>query len=118
MYFVGGRVPRDNWYRSVLRSPTVRAFGALALVLLTVALVGHAIGWASGSLRVLPSGVHQVSTSAVDHSTWTTVSRHQYQVWGARFVREDALIGILALAMMILSFSYLRTHRAAVALAS
>lgn len=104
--------PRDNWYRTVMKSPTVRAFGVLALLLLTVLLVGYAIGWATGSLRVLPNGVHQVSTSSLDHSNWTSVSGHQYQVWCARFVREDALIGVLALAMIILSISYLRLHRA------
>lgn len=103
--------PRDDWYRTALRSPTARAFVALAVVLLTVGLVGWAIGWATGSLRVLPNGVHQVSTSGLDHSSWTSVSGQQYQVWDARFVRADALIGILALAMMILSLSFLQRHR-------
>jgi hypothetical protein len=116
MYFEGAArtPPRDNWYLSVMKSPTVRAFGALALLLLAVLLIDHAIGWANGSLRVLPSGVRQVSTSSLDHSSWTSVSDHQYQVWDARFVREEALVGILALAMIILSLSYLRLHRAVV----
>jgi len=114
MYFEAGArtPPRDNWYRGVLKSPNVRAIGALALLLLTVALVGYAIGWASGSLRVLLNGVHQVSTRSLHHSSWTNVSGHQYQVWGARFVREDVLIGIPALAMICLSVGYLRLHRA------
>jgi hypothetical protein len=66
MYFEGRArtPPRDNWYRAAMKSPTVRAFGAFALLLLAVLLTGHAIGWASGSLRVLPNGVHQVSTSS------------------------------------------------------
>jgi hypothetical protein len=50
----------------------------------------------------------------LDHSNWTSVSGHQYRVWDARFVCEDALIGILALAMMILWLSFLRRHRATV----
>jgi hypothetical protein len=102
---------RDNWYRTALKSPTVRTFGGLALLLLTVALVDHAIGWATGSLRVLSNGVHQVSTSSLDHSQWTTVTAHQYQVWDARFVREEVLIGILALAMVALSLSFRGLHR-------
>jgi hypothetical protein len=115
MYFEAGarRPPRDNWYRTAVLSPTVRGFGAAALVLLAVALIGYAIGWANGSLRVLTSGLHQVSTSGLNHSRWTSVSIRQYQVWDARFVREDALVGIPALAMVILSFSFLRLHRAA-----
>lgn len=117
MYFEGGArtPPRDNWYLSFFRSPTVRAFGALALLLLIVALVGHGIGWASGSLRLLPSGVHQVSTSSLDHSKWTIVSGHQYRVWDARFVREDSLIAVPALLMIILTTSYLRIHKAVLA---
>jgi hypothetical protein len=115
-YFEAAARPpsRDNSYLSLMKSPAVRAFGALALLLLAVLLVDHAIGWANGSLRILPDGVHQVSTSSLDHSSWTTVSGHQYQVWDARFAREEALIGVLALAMIILSLSFLRLHRATV----
>lgn len=116
IYFVRGGTPmRDNSYRTIPKSPIVRAIAATFLVFLIIALVSHAIGWATGSLRILSDGMHQVSTSALNHSTWTDVSAHQYQVWGARFVREDVMIGLLALAMVSLSLVFLGKHKAALA---
>jgi len=64
-----------------------------------VIVVGFVIGADKGSLRVLPGGVHQVSTS-LNNGNWTTVSPQQYEIWDARFVREDAFFGIFALALI------------------
>lgn len=77
-------------------SPFAIGAGVVALVV----VLGFVEGAAKGSLRVLRGDVYQVSTSGLNDADWTTVSRSTYQLWAARFVREDALFGIFALAML------------------
>jgi hypothetical protein len=107
---------RASWRRlkaskAVLRRPMVIALIGLALLVLFVIIVGFVIGADKGSLRILPPGVHQVSTLDLNNADWTTVTPHQYQVWDARFVREDAFFGYFALFMIGLSLWFQRLHR-------
>jgi len=82
-----------------------------ALLVFVVIVVGFVIGGDKGSLRVLTGGVHQVSTGSMNAGKWTTVSPQQYQMWNARFVREDAFFGYLALFLMGFALLMLRLHR-------
>jgi hypothetical protein len=97
--------------RALLKRPMVLAFFGLALLVFFVIVVGFVIGAAKGSLRILPEGVHQVSTLDLNNADWTTVTPHEYQVWDARFVREDALFGYFALFMIGGSLYFHRLHR-------
>ena len=63
-------------------------------------VVGFVLGGAKGSIRILPGGVHQVSTLDLNSARWTTVSADEYQTWAARFVRGDAIFAIFGLAMV------------------
>lgn len=95
----------QNWRRPLdgIASPTWRAsipyvvvFGAIVAVL----VAGFILGAAKGSLRTLPTGIHQVSTLDLNKAEWTTVSTSTYHMWAARFVREDAFFATFGLAMI------------------
>jgi len=77
---------------------------SVALIVLVVIVVGFVIGGAKGSFRVLPGSIHQVSTLDLNNAAWTTVSSHQFQLWEARFIREDAFFGFFGLFMVGFGF--------------
>ena len=97
--------------RKHMRRPMIAAFIGLTALTLFVIVVGFVVGAHKGSLRVLPSGIHQVSTLDLHSGAWTTVTPHQYQVWDARFIREDAALAIFALFMIGVSMLFVRVHR-------
>lgn len=73
----------------------------LALAVISAVLgVGFYLGAAKGSLRILPSGSHQVSTLGLNVAGWTTVSPAGYRLWAARFIREDAFFALFGIAMI------------------
>jgi len=78
----------------------LRLLAGIGLVVVAVVVTGFAVGAAKGSLRVLPGGVHQVSTLDLNSANWTTVSRAEYGRWAARFVREDAAFGFFGVVMV------------------
>ena len=78
----------------------LRFLAVMGLVVLAVVVTGFAAGAAKGSLRVLPGGVHQVSTLDLNSANWTTVSPAEYGRWAARFVREDAAFGFFGVVMV------------------
>ena len=87
-------------------------FTALLLVVVAVIVVGFVIGADKGSLRILHGDVFQVSTIDVNGASWTTISAHEFQVWNARFIREDAFLALFGIAMVGFSTLMLRLHRA------
>jgi hypothetical protein len=88
-------IPLGCW-----RGRTLVVLAATAVLALAVVIVGFVIGGAKGSLRVLPGPVYQVSTLNLNDADWTTVSSAQYQVWQARFVREDAILATFAVVLI------------------
>jgi hypothetical protein len=89
---------RQTWGRlGVIWKRTLRPLAAAGLVVLAVVVVGFVLGAAKGSLRVLPDGVHQVSTPDLNSAKWTTVTPAGYNRWAARFVREDAMFGFFGI---------------------
>lgn len=84
---------RENWRRGV---PWLGAFA----VIVAVIVIGFVLGASKGSLRVLPGGVHQVSTLDLNSAEWTKVSPAGYRTWAARFIREDAFFATFGLAMV------------------
>jgi hypothetical protein len=109
-YMIGG-IPRPrravqgawnlrtvNWRRA---APWLAAFG----VIVAVVVAGFVIGASKGSLRILPSGIHQVSAVGLHLSQWTTVSSAEYRLWAARFVRGEAalsLFGFVVIGFVVL----------------
>jgi hypothetical protein len=71
-------------------------FVAIAIVL----MVGFALGADKGSLRTLPSGLHQVSTFRLNNGAWTTVTTSDYHLWAARFIREEAALAFFGLFLV------------------
>jgi len=83
------------------RIETIVMLVGIAVLILFVLVAGMSMGGAKGSLRILPGGVHQVSSPSLGASSeWVTVSPQQYQLWGARFVREDAFLAAFGLALV------------------
>jgi hypothetical protein len=74
-------------------------WAAALAVILTVVVIGFGLGAGKGALRVLPGGIHQVSTLDLNSAQWTTVSASEYQEWAARFVREDAFFAFFGMAL-------------------
>jgi hypothetical protein len=113
---IGGSRKRQHagtksWFRSGTRAvnkPIVIVLVGTALAVLIVVVVSFVIGGDKGSLRILPGGVHQVSTLGVNSAIWTTISVRQYRMWDARFVREDAVFAFFGLAMIWFSVVMLR----------
>jgi hypothetical protein len=110
--------PEDMWSPE-LRPPRMREWpawtraGLVAGAVVAVAVVagGVAQGAAKGSARVLPGPRDQVSTLGLNQAAWTTVTSGQFQLWQARFVREDGLFmffGLLALLAVTGLFSLRR----------
>jgi hypothetical protein len=113
-----GLPKRDGTRR--LRRPRLMAnwrqaapWAAALAVILTVVVIGFGLGAGKGSLRVLPGGIHQVSTLDLNTAQWTTVSAGEYQEWAARFVREDALFALFGMVMVgfAAAMQTLRRHR-------
>ncbi|HET9060160.1 MAG TPA: hypothetical protein VFN61_09590 [Acidimicrobiales bacterium] len=91
------RVRRASAWRR--RAPWMTTFAVIFVVVVT----GFVLGASKGSLRILPGGVHQVSTLDMSSARWTTVSPAGYQKWAARFIREDALFALYG--FMLAGFS-------------
>jgi hypothetical protein len=94
----GTRRPRSP-KRTANRRQAAPWAAALA-VILAVVVMGFVLGAAKGSLRVLPGGIHQVSTLNVNSAEWTTVTEGEYQHWAVRFVREDAIFALFGLVLV------------------
>ena len=94
----GTRWPRRSRRLAYWRQAAPWA-AALAVVF-AVVVIGSVLGAGKGSLRVLPGGIHQVSTLDLNTAQWTTVSAGEYQEWAARFVREDAFFALFGLVLV------------------
>jgi hypothetical protein len=88
----GHQLRLGPWVRE--RPAALVLLAALVTLVLVVLIVGFVLGAAKGSLRILPTGGYQVSTVDLNHAEWTTVSRHTYQLWQARFLREDTILAL------------------------
>ena len=84
---------RFPFWRGIRRHSALLGLAAVALVFIVI-VVDFVVGAAEGSLRILPSHVHQVSTSGLNKATWTSVSPAQFRVWEARFIREQSLLSL------------------------
>lgn len=100
--------------RNVHVTPIVLIFAALLLLIVGVITVGFVIGADKGSLRIIHGSVFQVSTLGLNNATWTTITPHEYHVWNARFIREDAFFAVFGLAMIGFSTLMFRLHRTTV----
>ncbi|MDA8397459.1 MAG: hypothetical protein M0Z29_06365 [Actinomycetota bacterium] len=91
------RWPSMRW-RSFASRQAIPWVAALAAII-AVLVIGFTLGAAKGSLRILPGGIHQVSTLNLNSAQWTTVTPSEYQHWAAQFIREDAFFATFGLAM-------------------
>lgn len=83
-----------------MRRRGIVVFSVAVALVLAIVVTCFVLGAAKGSLRVLPDGIHQVSTPGLNHGDWTNVSAAQLRVWQARFVREDAIFGLFGVWMI------------------
>jgi len=97
----------------VLRWPAwaLAGLAAGAVVALIVIAGGFAVGAAKGSVHVLPGPRYQVSTLDLNQANWTTVTASQFQLWQARFVREDGLFMFFGLIATVAFIGLLRLRR-------
>ena len=110
-----GPRPSRTRRRAAARWP-LRARACLAAAVICVAVVvgGFAVGAAKGSVRVLPGPRDQVSTIEINQAAWTTVPMAQFQLWQARFVREDGVFMFFGLILTTACIYYLHLHRKAI----
>jgi hypothetical protein len=84
---------------------------AVAAAFCIVVIVGgFAFGAAKGDARLLPGPRYEVSTLDLNQANWTRVSKRQYDVWQARFVREDGLFTLFGLVLAVGSLGLLQLH--------
>ena len=83
-----------------MRRRGILVFGVAVALVLAIVVTCFVIGAAKGSLRVLPDGIHQVSTPGLNHADWTDVSAAQFRMWQARLIREDAIFGLFGVWMI------------------
>ena len=93
-----------------LSRPKVWALVGLTALTVAVVIGGFVVGADKGSLRIVAS-VGQVSTPGLNSGIWTAVTPHQYQVWDAGFIREEAALSIFALIMIGISVWFVGLHR-------
>ncbi|NNN20970.1 MAG: hypothetical protein HKL80_03090 [Acidimicrobiales bacterium] len=98
--FRHSKVPRPKDRKKLPRSYAISLISIL-VVFLAFTIVGFVFGGAKGSERILPNGLHQVSTLDLNNADWTTVGPKDYQMWEARFVREDEVFWIFGFAMSV-----------------
>jgi hypothetical protein len=73
-----------------------------------IVIGGFIVGAAKGGARVLPGPRYQVSTLDLNQANWTTVPPGQFQLWQARYIREDGLFMFFGLA--VVAFCVLMFH--------
>jgi hypothetical protein len=78
-----------------------------------IVIGGFMVGAAKGSVHVLPRPRYQVSTLDLNNSAGTTVPVSQFQLWQARFVREDGFFMFFGLAVVAFSIVMLGLHHRA-----
>jgi hypothetical protein len=84
---------------------------AVAAAFCIVVIVGgFAFGAAKGDARLLPGPRYEVSTLDLNQANWTRVSKRQYDLWQARFVREDGLFTLFGLVLAVGSLGLLQLH--------
>jgi hypothetical protein len=109
-------IDRPSLWRAAMPAPAVRACFLMASVACAALVVGGlVVGFDKGEARTLPGPRHEVSSPSLDDGGgWTPVSAAQYQVWQARFVREDAMFfAPFCLATAWLYLGTLQLHRRA-----
>jgi hypothetical protein len=81
--------------------PLLARVGLAVAAALCVAVIagGFAGGAAKGNARLLPGPRYEVSTLDLNQADWTLVSKRQYDLWQARFVREDGIFMLFGLAL-------------------
>lgn len=96
-----------------VRWPLIARVGLAVAAALCIAVVagGSAVGAAKGEARVLPGPRYQVSTIDLNQAKWTSVSADQYDLWQARFVREDGMFTLFGLGLAAGSLSLFHLHR-------
>jgi hypothetical protein len=104
---------RSAWRRLWPNRPVRLTLALAAIVCVAVIAGGYAVGAGKGDARVLPGPQYEVSTLDLNRAQWTPVSRRQYTVWQARFVRGDSLFTVFGLAMAAVSLAMLGLHREA-----
>lgn len=93
--------------------PARVCLAAAALACAAVVAGGFALGVAKGEVRVLPGPRYEVSTLDLNQANWTSVSAAQFNLWQARFVREDGLFTTFGLVLTAGSLGLLQLHRRA-----
>lgn len=107
----GPRVP-GRWKRLAGMPGASRALLAGAVLACAAVIAGGAaVGMAKGAARVLPGPRYEVSTLDLNNAAWTPVSAAQFNVWQARYVREDGMFMVFGLALAGGSVLLLRMHR-------
>lgn len=88
------------------------AFGLVNVLVLAVMAGNFFAGVAEGEARVLPGSGYEVRTAELNGGAWTTVSAGDYQVWQARFLREEGLGFLVAGSVLsLIELGILRMHR-------
>lgn len=96
-----------------LRTPGRIGMAVAAAVCAAVIAGGAAAGAAKGSAQILAGPRYEVSTVDLNDANWTRVTAAEYQVWQARYVREDGVFTAFGLLLAYVSVGLLRLHRAA-----
>ena len=95
--------------------PLLARVGLAAAAALCIAVIvgGAAVGAAKGNARLLPGPRYEVSTLDLNQASWTPVSKSQYDLWQARFVREDGAFTLFGLVLAVGSLRLFELHRTA-----
>lgn len=93
--------------------PLIARVGLAVAAALCIAVIagGFAVGAAKGDARLLPGPRYEVSTLDLNQANWTPVSKSQYDLWQARFVREDGPFTLFGLVLAAGSLGLLQLHR-------
>lgn len=98
------RFPQWPW-------PASACFAVAGVVCAAVIAGGFAVGAAKGAVRVLPGPRYLVSTLDINNAAWTAVPAAQFNLWEARFVREDGFFTLFGLILVWGCLYLLWLHR-------
>jgi hypothetical protein len=92
--------------------PLLARVGLAVTAALCIAVIagGFAVGAAKGNARILPGPRYEVSTLDLNQADWTLVPKRQYDLWQARFVREDGLFMLFGFALAAGSLGLFQLH--------
>jgi hypothetical protein len=97
-----GRRDRSAWPQGwPVPWPPIARVGLAVAAARCIAVIagGFAVGAAKGDARLLPGPRYEVSTLDLNQANWTRVSKSQYDLWQARFVREDGPFTLFGLVL-------------------